>query len=145
MPNSEVIWEMYVTSTSHNPPLDSFLWYEGKSKIGNKEGWWMFHHDQYPDSLVDVLKIDWQVPDSTNQELIFSNVFEGHNDYGDSLKYQIENENGYLIFHDASESQTNTIHWNSQLGTGFIEWFDYKEGVKSCWDENQDDIDCPPM
>ena len=143
MPNSEVIWEMYVTCTSYNPPLDNFLWYEGRAKIGNKEGWWMFHHDQNPDSLVDVLKIDWQVPDSTHQNLTISNVFDTHSDYGDSLKYQIENDEGYLIFYDASESQTNTINWNSSTGTGYIQWFGYKEGVKSCWDENQDDIDCP--
>jgi len=144
MPNSEVYWEMYVTCPTYDPPLNNFLWYEGRAKIGNKEGWWLFHHDQYPDSLVDVLRIDWQVPDSTHQNLKISNVYTTHNDYGDHLEYQIENETGYLYFYDESESQTNTIHWNSG-GSGYIEWFDYQNGVKSCWDENQDDIDCPPL
>ncbi|MBC8181893.1 hypothetical protein H8E88_12305 [candidate division KSB1 bacterium] len=145
VPNSEVIWEMYITCTSYSPPLDNFLWYEGRAKIGNKEGWWIFHHDQYHDSLVDVLKIDWQVPDSTHQNLKISNVYTTHNDFGDNLEYQIENESGFLIYYDASESQTNTIHWDGDTGTGYIQWFDYKDGVKSCWDENQDDSDCTPL
>lgn len=145
VPNAEALWEVYVTSASHSPTLNHFLWYEGRSKIGNKEGWWMFHDDQLPDTLVDVLKIDWQVPDSTHQELIFSNVWDTHEDYGDSLKYSVDNNNDYLIFYDASKSQTNTIFWDSQTGAGFIEWFDYKEWVKSCWDNDQNDIECPPM
>jgi len=144
-PNSEVIWEMYVTCPTYSPPLHNFLWYEGRAKIDNNEGWWMFHHDQFPDSLVDVLKIDWQVADSTHQNLKITNVFTTHKDYGDDLEYQIENENGSLIFFDESEAQTNTIHWNGETGSGYIQWFDYKNGVKSCWDENQDDIDCPPL
>ena len=145
VPNSEVVWEMYVTCTSYNPPLENFLWYEGRAKIGNNEGWWMFHHDQYPDSLVDVLKIEWQVPDSTHQNLKITNVYTTHNDYGNNLEYQIENQNGSLIYYDASESQTNTIYWNGETGTGYIQWFDYNNGAKSCWDENQDDTDCPPL
>ena len=144
-PNSEVIWEMYVTCTSYNPPLDRFLWYDGRAKIGNKEGWWMFHHDQHPDSRVDVLKIEWQVPDSTQQNLTITNVYTDDSNYGDNLKYQFQNNEGNLIFYDASETQTSTIHWNTQLGSGYIQWFDYKNGVKNCWDENQDDVDCPPF
>ncbi len=142
--NSEVIWEMYVSSTFHNPALENFLWYEGKAKIGNTEGWWLFYHDQHPDSNMEVLKIDWQVSDSTHQDLAISNVLTGHKDYGDSLKYKIEDENCYLKFYDASTLQTSTINWNSQLGNGYIQWFDYLNGEISCWDENKDDVTCPP-
>jgi hypothetical protein len=141
---SEVILEMFVTCPT-NPPLDNFLWYEGRAKIGNLEGWWIFHHDQYPDSLIDVLRIDWQVPDSTHQNLKITNVHTTHADYGNYLEYQIENETGNLYFSNSSESQTSTINWNSGTGTGYIQWFDYLGGAKSCWDENQDDIDCPPL
>jgi hypothetical protein len=145
MLNSEVIFEMYVTCPTYNPPLSNFLWYKGRAKIGNLEGWWIFHHDQFPDSLIDVLRIDWQVPDSTHQNLKISNVHTTHADYGNYLEYQIESETGNLYFYDSSESQTSTIHWNSGTGTGYIQWFDYLDGVKSCWNENQDDIDCPPL
>ena len=141
--STEVVWEMYVTGTSHNPPLDHFLWYEGRAKIGNKEGWWMFYSDQSPDSLIDVLKIAWQIPDSTHRQLSFSIVDENNADFGDSLIYQIENKNGYLKFYDAQTVQQSTIHWNAADGTGYIQWFDYKNGLKSCWDANQDDIECP--
>lgn len=142
--NTEAVWEVYVTSTSHVPPLDHFLWYKGRSKIGNAEGWWLFHHDQSPDSLIEVLKIDWKIPDENNNELLISNVYQTQSEYGDSLKYQKENDNNFLIFHDASTTEISSIYWDSSAGNGYIEWFDYKEGVKSCWDDDQNDIDCPP-
>jgi hypothetical protein len=143
VPNTEVVWEMYVTSTSHNPPLDHFLWYEGRAKIGNKEGWWMFHSDLSPDTLIDVLKINWQIPDTNHRQLAFSIVEENHADFGDSLIYQIDDKNGYLKFYDSQTVQQSTIHWNAADGSGYIQWFDYKNGIKSCWDIHQDDIDCP--
>lgn len=142
--STEVVWEMYVTSNTHSPTLDHFLWYEGRSKIGNQEGWWLFFDDKSPDSRVEVLKVDWQIPDLSHRELVLSNVKQSSNDYGDTLSYSLDNYDNNLIFLDASEVKTNTIYWDSQTGAGFIEWFDYKDGAKSYWDENQNDIDAPP-
>ncbi|HEX9970618.1 MAG TPA: hypothetical protein VGD14_00970, partial [bacterium] len=45
---SEIVWEMYVSSTTHDPVLEKFLWYEGRVKIANKEGWWLFYDDKSP-------------------------------------------------------------------------------------------------
>jgi len=143
--SSEVVWEMYVSSNTHSPKLDNFLWYEGRAKIGNKQGWWMFHDDKSPDALVEVLKIDWQIPNENYRELILSNLNQANEGYGDSLKYIYDNFNEYLIFIDASQNNSvNTIYWDSQTGAGYIEWFDYNEGNRSYWDENQNDSEGPP-
>ena len=142
--STEVVWEMYISSNTHSPELDHFLWYEGRSKIANKGGWWLFYDDKSPGTLVDVLKVDWQIPDADHRELVLSNIRQASDDFGDTLRYSIENYDNNFVFYDASELITNTIYWDSQTGVGFIEWFDYKEGVCSYWDENQNDIPAPP-
>lgn len=145
IPNSEIVWEVYVTSNTHSPELDHFLWYTGRVKIGNAEGWWLFYDDKTTASSVEVLKIDWMVQDSTHKQLTFSNVKATSAEYGDSLKYEVNGVDDTLVFFDASENQTNTIYWNSGNHTGYIEWFDYNNGEKSYWDENLDDVAGPPL
>ena len=143
-PQAETVWEIYISSSNHTPELDHFLWYYGRSKISNKEGWWIFNDDKSPDSLVEVTKIDWEIPDENDKDLVFTNVKETSNEYGDYLKYGVELTDRFLLFFDASASQTNTIYWNAQTKAGYIEWFDYNNGVKSYWDENLNDSTGPP-
>jgi len=142
--NSEIVWEMYISSDTHSPKLDHFLWYQGRSKISNESGWWLFHDDKTADTLVDVLKIDWQVPDDDHSSLVLTNVNQAVSDYGDSLSYRKDVFENYLMLYDASKSQNNTIFWNSNTGAGYIEWYDYKNGARSYWDENHNDIPAPP-
>jgi hypothetical protein len=143
-PNVEVVWEVYIISNTHTPDLDHFLWYHGRSKIDNKEGCWIFHDDKSPDSLVEVIRIDWEIPDENESELIFTNVKVTSNEYGDYLKYGIELTDRFLIYFDASENRTNTIYWNAETKAGYIEWAGYNDGAKSYWDENLNDTTGPP-
>jgi len=144
VPNAEVVWEVYITSNTHTPDLDHFLWYEGRSKIGNKEGWWMFYDDRSPDSSIDVIRIDWEILDENDGELIFTNVKVTSNEHEDYLKYGVELTDRFLIYFDKSENRTNTIYWNAETKAGYIEWFDYNDGAKSYWDENLEDTTGPP-
>ena len=143
-PNAEVVWEVYISSNTHTPGLNHFRWFEGRSMINNKEGWWLFHDDKSPDSSIDVIKIDWQISDDNDSELIFTNVKQGSSEYGDYLKYGIELTDRFLIFFDASENMTNTIYWNADTKAGYIEWVGYNNGAKSYWDENLNDTTGPP-
>lgn len=142
--SKEIVWEMYVSSNTHSPALDHFLWYEGRSQIDNKEGWWLFYDDKSLAAKIEVLKVDWQIPDTKHRELVLSNVKQLSAEFGDTLSYSLADNDNNLVFFDASEAKTNTIYWDSKTGAGFIEWFDYKNGVKSYWDENQEDITGPP-
>ncbi|MFZ5514990.1 MAG: hypothetical protein ACOY90_00020 [Candidatus Zhuqueibacterota bacterium] len=143
IPNSEVVWEVYVTSNTHVPQLDHFLWYTGRATIGNEEGWWLFYDDLNPTSNLEVLKIEWAIQDSVHKHLIFSNIKQASPDYGDTLKYEENGVDNSLTFFDASANKTNTIYWNSSDFSGYIEWFDYNNGVKSYWDEDQNDSSGP--
>ena len=141
----ESVWEIYVSSNNHTPQLNHFLWYQGRSEIGDKKGWWLFHDDKSADSLVDVLKVEWDLSDENDKELIFTNVKALSDEYGDYLKYGSEFSDRFLIFFDASENKTNTIYWNAETGAGFIEWQNYNNGAKSYWDENHNDVPGPPV
>ncbi len=143
-PNVEVVWEVYISSNTHTPVLDHFLWYHGRSKIGNKEGWWIFHDDKSPDSLINVIRIDWEIPDENESELIFTIVKESIDEYEDYLKYGIELTDRFIIYYDKSENRANTIYWNAETKAGYIEWFNYNDGAKSFWDENLEDTTGPP-
>jgi len=140
----ESVWEVYVTSTNHSPQLNKFLWYQGRSGIDNKKGWWLFHDVKSPDVLVDVLKAEWDFVDENDKELIFTNVKAASNEFGDYVKYGSEYSDRFVIYFDASENRTNTIYWNAETDAGFIEWHNYNNGVKSFWDENRNDISGPP-
>lgn len=143
-PNAEAVWEVYISSHTHTPDLNKFLWFHGRSKAGNKEGWWIFHDDKSPDSLTEMVKIEWEISDDNDKELTFTNVNVTSSEYGDYLKYGVEVTDRFLIFYDASASQTNTIYWNAETRAGYIEWLDYNSGQKSYWDENFNDISGPP-
>ena len=143
-PNAEVVWKVYITSNTHTPDLDHFPWYHGRSKIGNKEGWWIFHDDKSPDSLIEMIKVDWEITDENDSELIFTNVKATSNEFGDYLKYGIELTDRFVIYFDASENMNNTIYWNAETKAGYIEWFGHNGGAKSYWDENLEDTTGPP-
>ncbi len=142
-PNAEAVWEVYISSNSYMLPLDRFLWFEGRSKIGNKEGWWNFYDPMSPDSLCQTMKVEWEI-DENDLELVFKNVKANSEDYGDYLKYGIELSDHFLIYFDAATNRTNTIYWNAETRAGYIEWFDYNNGQKSYWDEYFNDISGPP-
>ncbi|MDZ7331201.1 MAG: hypothetical protein ONB31_04435 [candidate division KSB1 bacterium] len=142
--NGEAVWEAYISSNAHLPPLEHFLWFEGRAKISNKEGWWTFYDHQSPDSLIATLKVEWDLSDENDRELTFTRVKVGCKNYGDYLKYGIELTDHFLIYYDASTNRTNTIYWNSETRAGYIEWFDYNNGQKSYWDEYFNDISGPP-
>ncbi len=143
-PSAEAVWEVYISSSTHTPELNKFLWFYGRSKIDNKAGYWIFNDDKSPDSPVEVLKAEWEIADENGRSLVFTNVKAASSDFGDYLKYGMELTDRFLIFYDASESRTNTIYWNAETRAGYIELFDFNSGQKSYWDESFNDTSGPP-
>ena len=48
-----------------------------------------------------------------------------------------------MNFYDASENLNADITWDEVTGAGSIQVPDYNDGERACWDEDQDDIECP--
>jgi len=138
VPGSEVNWEMIVTQSKRK--LDHYRWYYGHCNIGATEGGWTFNDVSQPDQQIPVVQIDWLVQSETDRMLVFKNVFEGNENIGDQLTYQIDGDSARVQYLDFSEGTTSKIVWHTETIAGYIQAPNYNEGVPGCWDENQQDL-----
>lgn len=154
--DSYVAWSMEVSSNDPALPLDHFLWFAGEVANDGHSGYWQFYE---PDSDganaapalagneagtpgVQCVRIDWQNSSAIDQHLAFLINKPGDSAEGSKLVFDEALEMAMIEFYDATNDNSGTIIWYRD-GSGSIEWPDYKEGTKSCWDVWQYDVDCP--
>lgn len=142
-PNQETVWEMRVTNTRSNPPLNNFLWYEGRASLTSKEGYWEVYDARQPSNSPKVLRIDWSRPAADKANLEFTVVMPGIPENGDKITYAVNGNERSIRFFDSSKSQALDVFWDAQIGTGYLLAPDYNNGEKACWDEQQNDVTCP--
>ena len=56
---SPVGWDMRITSPTHAPPLEEFVWYGGQGQLDRTSGTWTTYDPATPASATAVLRIDW--------------------------------------------------------------------------------------
>ncbi len=138
--NKKVRWEMYVTNPLYQPALSDFLWYQGWANLENSQGQWTFYDPQQPSVKVPVITIDWSYKSDQDAVLLFTNVWQGHAEQGDTLEYKVKNNDRSIQFFDKSESLTSIIFWDAVTGAGYLQVPGYNDGQPAHWDENQNDI-----
>jgi len=143
--DSYVAWSMEVSSNDPTLPLDHFLWFAGEVANDGRSGYWQFYEpesDKAGTPGVQCIRIDWQNSSAIDQHLTFLINKPGDDAEGSTLVFDEALEMAMIEFHDAASGNTGTIIWYRD-GSGSIEWPDYKEGTRSCWDVWQYDADCP--
>ena len=60
---------------------------------------------------------------------------------GSTLTYHESPSVSSVDFHDSKTGESGIIMWYPD-GSGSIEWPDYKNGEKSCWDTRQNNAVC---
>ncbi len=145
--DTHVEWKMEVSSNDPNMILDHFLWFSGEVAIDRDSGYWQFYEpatsgiaDSDTPGIPSV-RIDWLNNGVYDTRLAFLINKAGDEAEGTTLIFEEELETAMIEFYDATNDSTGTIIWHRD-GSGSIEWPDYKEGVKGCWDVSQFDIDC---
>jgi len=151
---SYVAWRMEVSSNDPAMLLDHFLWFEGEVASDGHSGYWQFYEPDggaataaasFTDAAgtpgVQCVRIDWQESSQVDKRLAFLINKPGDAEEGSTLVFEETLEMGTIEFYDAANDNTGTIIWRRD-GSGSIEWPDYKDGVKSCWDVWQYDADC---
>ena len=113
------IWEMRLTTTGTQNPLDNFLWYSGTAQIGNGSGTWRVFDPESPGSQVEVLRIDWEQVSETDRTLQFTVTGPGDNN-GDQLTFDVDGDSRTVTLVDSSASETLVIEWNAVTGAGSI-------------------------
>ena len=137
---SNVAWDMRITSPTHVPPLEEFVWYGGQDRLDRTSGTWTFYDPATPDSSTPVLGIDWTHVSSTEhgwEARALSGVASG-----DIFTASVDGDDRMITYLDASEQDFMEIYWNAADGSGYLIAPHYNGGVKACWDSNQQDVAC---
>lgn len=140
---SESVWEMRVSASATNPPLDNFLWYTGRAALTGTDGEWHIFDAGQPSSQDEVLRIDWSHPSSNAWTLTFTNVHTGAIDVGDMLEYEVTGDERLVRFTDVSASTTVEIGWNATTQAGYVQAPNFNGGARACWSATLDNVACP--
>jgi hypothetical protein len=148
-------WRMEVSSTDPEAPFDHFVWFEGQVEMDESSGYWQFYEpEEDPPVLamaavgvvsstpgVPVIRIDWENRENDEHELVFLINKEGIPEEGSTLTYFESPTMSSVDFYNAANGNTGIIIWYPD-GSGSIEWPDYRDGGKYCWNAFQRDTDC---
>ncbi len=135
-----VVWDMRITSPTHAPPLDEFVWYDGQGQLDHTSGTWTFYDPATPASSTPVLGIDWTHVSATEhgwEATALAGVASG-----DIFTASVDGDDRMITYLDASEQDFMEIYWNAADGSGYLIAPHYNGGVKACWDSNQQDVAC---
>jgi hypothetical protein len=91
---------------------------------------------------IQTIRVDWEHHARNENELVFLVNKPGVPEEGSTLTFRESPCEGSIDFYNAENGATGSIIWYSD-GSGSIEWPDYRDGMKSCWDNHQYDVDCP--
>lgn len=140
---SESLWEMRVSASATNPPLDNYLWYTGRAALAGSQGEWHIFDAALPATRTEVLAIDWTHPSTTLWTLTFTNVRSGSAEFGDELYFESNGDQRTVRFTDSSAQTTSTVAWSHSTGAGWVQAPGYNGGVRSCWDSALQNVICP--
>ncbi len=130
-------WELRVSSTVEG--WDKVLWFEGETWSDGDGGDWMFH-DLDDAANPAVATLEWGA-DTDGEYLRLSDIV---NNIGDSLEYRGDGTISTVTYTDASDADLSWyVNWHELDGSGNLRAPDYNEGEKACWDEHQNDVECP--
>jgi hypothetical protein len=141
----ETHWSMRVSTDSKQMPLEDFEWYTGISAADNQSGSWQFFDPKTPEQPNPTAGIEWEVGISLRgitSDLTFIIQKADSEHLGDVLHYKLEGEMASMSFTEVAKDTTTIIEWNLETTVGSITAPFYNDGVKACWDENQQNIDC---
>ncbi len=150
-----VEWTMAVSSSGTEMPLDHFVWFDGRVFDDGETGYWQFYEPVYPQPAVAAafsasppqtpgvqsIRIDWEDTRDTNRMILLVNM-EGVPEEGNTLTFYESSTSCTIDFYNAEEGTNGNITWYPD-GSGSIQWPDYNDGMRSCWDTDQIDTDCP--
>lgn len=137
---STVQWDMRITSPTHNPPLDEFVWFGGQGQRDRTSGTWTFYDPATPGSSNAVLRIDW-THDSATEHGWEATALAGLAN-GDVFTAVVDGDDRMITYSDTSEQAFMEIFWNAADGSGYLIAPNYNGGEMACWDTNQQDIAC---
>jgi hypothetical protein len=148
-----VEWRMEVSSTDPAMILDHFTWFDGIVYSDENSGYWQFYEPAESPAAavvagaagtpgVNSIRIDWENGEGGESRLVILVNKPGVPGEGTTLTFFESSAMSAIDFYDAENGDNGNISWYPD-GSGSIEWPDYRDGIKSCWNEVQLDVICP--
>ena len=137
---SDVAWDMRITSPTHTPPLNEFVWYDGQGSLDRSSGRWTFFDPATPSASTGLLRIDWTHVSQTENG--WEATALGGPAIGDVFTASVNGNDRLITYSDASEQALVEIYWSAADGSGYLIAPNYNGGVKACWDATQQDVPC---
>lgn len=135
----EVTWSLYFTFDQQG--TQQFLFFSGTSTYDGKDGVWNIHNIQNGDV---VASSNWEITED-----LFSldmNFYEdGNNNPTATISYEFDGEIKTISLFQAEENSTVIVEWDVDTKVGFIIAPGFNNGEIACWDEQFQDIECPPV
>ncbi len=133
---TRVEWELAIARAG----VPAEVWFHGESHTDRDEGFWVFR-DFEEAGDPEVFRIEWEVDEATAR-LDLINQDANDPDVGDELRYSVNGSLGMVEFQDESDGMTWDIQWDEADGSGSLMVPDYRNGERSCWDGEQEDVSC---
>ena len=137
---SDVVWDMRITSPTHTPPLDEFVWYGGQGRLDRTSGAWTFYDPATPSASTALLRIDWTHVSQTEHG--WEATALGGTANGDVFTASVDGDDHLVTYSDASQQTLVEIYWSAADGSGYLIAPLYNGGFMACWDTNQQDVTC---
>lgn len=141
--SQESVWEMRVSNSASQPPLEDFLWYVGRAALDRSSGYWEIYEITTPDTSNPVLRIDWTFAAANEVTVDITVVKQGVPENGDRVTYVVDKNQRTIRWLDKSRGATVEISWDVQTGAGYLIAPDFNNGEKACWDAQRNDVACP--
>jgi len=135
-----VDWELRVSASAAEPPIDDDVWFYGQSSIQTSSGFWIFI-DLANDNHPEVARVTWDF-EGTDRALTFESMYELDDNFGDSLSFTASGAARAVVFHDASDNAFWDISWDRTTRAGSLTVPDYNAGEEACWDGGLCDVIC---
>lgn len=117
------------------------LWFEGETWTDGAEGAWSFHDFEREGQPV-VASLAW----GHDADGDFLRLEDELDNAGDSLEYREDGSRRSFTLEDADAPDLSWyVRWNEADGTGSLRAPDYNGGNPACWDERQNDTECPAI
>lgn len=137
-------WRMLVSAEDfHGHDFDDFVLYEATTTLAGGEGSWSLFY-RIEGTRTRVLDADFSIISETEAEITFEapETHPNPDARGATVLYASDGTDRLFDWHEPTEGRTHLVGWDAETHTGYIEAWNFNEGVRACWDATLQNTEC---
>ena len=141
---TQIDWRMVISAANlSGETYDEFTLYTATTALNGQSGEWHLFY-RFDGVSTEVLNAEYDEDSDTVREITFF-VPETNPDEaarGGSVRYAADGSTRLFDWSEPADGQTHLVEWDATTGAGFIEAWNYNNGIRSCWDGSLNDTAC---